>query len=293
MSRFRNIPPIALLSLLCIYVVWGSTYLAIRIALDSLPPFFLVGSRFVTAGIILYVIARLRGVAPPTRIQWRNAGIVGILLLAGGNAGTALAEEHIASSMSAIIVASAPIWNALAMGLYREWPTRFEWLGIGIGLAGVLALSTDGELRADPIGVIIQLVGINLWSLGSAFGRKLELPPGGMGYAAEMLIGGTVCFALSLLRGEQLNRPLLPESAVAWVYLTIVGSIIAFSAYMIVIKNLRPALSSSYAYVNPIVAIGLGVAFRAETVSPSAMLAVAIITVAVLFMSLAKQPGHA
>ena len=217
---------------------------------------------------------------------------MGVLLLAGGNAGTALAEEHISSSLASIIVASAPIWNALAMGMYREWPTRFEWLGIGIGLAGVLALSTDGKLLSDPIGVVIQLVGVNLWALGSAFGRKLQLPSGSMGYAAEMLTGGVACFAFSLLRGEQLDRPLLAESAVAWVYLTVVGSIIAFSAYMIVIKNLRPALSSSYAYVNPAVAIGLGVTFRGDTISPSAMAAVAIISVAVLFMSLARQPGH-
>lgn len=153
-------------------------------------------------------------------------------------------------------------------------------------------LFTDGSLRANPIGIVIQLVGLGMWSLGSAFGRKLAVPAGGMGYAAELLAGGAAGFALGLLRGEQITQAISAESAIAWVYLTTVGSIVAFSAYMIVIKNLRPALSSSYAYVNPVVAIGLGVLMRGETVSPGEIAAVAIIMIAVVFISLARQPGH-
>ena len=292
MSRIRNIPPIVLASLLCIYLVWGSTYLAIHYAVESIPPFMLVGSRCAVAGIIIFGIARARGAPMPTRREWRNAALIGVLLLAGGTSGTALAAPYISSSMSAIIVASAPVWNALAMGLYREWPTRFEWFGIAIGLVGVLLLFTDGSIQANPIGIVIQLVGLGGWSLGSAFGRKLSVPAGGMGYGAELLAGGLAGFALAALRGEQITHAISAESAIAWVYLTTIGSIIAFSAYMIVIKNLRPALSSSYAYVNPVVAIALGVSLRGEAISPGEVAAVAIIMMGVVFMSLAKQPGH-
>ncbi len=130
--------------------MWRSTYLAIHYAVESIPPFLLVGSRCAVAGIVMFVIARSRGAPMPTGREWRNAALIGVLLLAGGTSGTALAAPYISSSMSAIIVASAPIWNALAMGLYREWPTRFEWIGIAIGLVGVLMLFTDGSLRANP-----------------------------------------------------------------------------------------------------------------------------------------------
>lgn len=282
-----------LLSLLCIYVVWGSTYLAIRYALDSFPPFLLIGIRFVTAGVVLFAIARLRGAQVPTRIEWRNAGLIGALLLAGGTAGTALAEQTIPSSTSAIIVASAPVWNALALGLFREWPSRGEWLGIAVGLVGVVLLTADGALQGSVIGVAFQLAGLTLWALGSAFGRRLHVPKGAMGHAAEMLVGGAVCFIIAAFKGEALDRPILPESMLALVYLTVIGSMLAFSAYMIVIRNLRPALASSYAYVNPVVAIALGVAMRGEVITPNQLIAVGVIFVALVVMTLARPPNYA
>lgn len=272
--------------------MWGSTYLAIRYALDSFPPFLIVGMRNVIAGALLFGLSRARGAAMPPRIEWRNAALIGVLLLAGGMAGTALAEQRISSSTTAIVVASAPIWNALAMGLFREWPTRFEWLGIVIGLGGVVLLTADGNLQGEPLGVIIQLCGLSLWALGSAFGRHLRVPEGGMGHAIEMLAGGAASFVIAFALGERFDRPVLPESVIALVYLTVVGSLIAFSAYMIVIKNLRPALASTYAYVNPAVAIALGVAIRGETISAGALVAIGIIFGAVVVMTLARRPGH-
>lgn len=291
-KQLRTVPSIVLLSLLCIYIVWGSTYLAIRYALDSFPPFLIVGIRNVIAGALLFVLSRARGAPMPPRLEWRNASLIGVLLLAGGMAGTALAEQRVSSSTAAIVVASAPIWNALAMGLFKEWPTRFEWLGIIIGLGGVILLMADGNLQGEPLGVVIQVCGLSLWALGSAFGRHLRLPEGGMGHAIEMLAGGAASFIIAFALGERLDRPILPESVVALAYLTIVGSLIAFSAYMIVIKNLRPALASTYAYVNPVVAIGLGVALRGEMISAGALAAIGIILGAVVVMTLARRPGR-
>lgn len=282
--------PDALLALLTIYLVWGSTYLAIRLALVSFPPFLLISTRFLAAGAILFVISLVRREALPTVRQWRNSAIVGGLLLAGGVGMTAFAEQYISSSLAVIIIASSPIWIVLATGLFGQWPRRAEWLGIAVGFAGVALLAFDGNLRAQPIGVIAQVIAIMSWSLGTALSRKLDLPKGSMGNAVEMVCGGAILLGMSALRQEQVPASFEPQAIAAWVYLVTFGSLLAYSAYMHVLKHVRPAMASSYAYVNPVVALALGY-LAGERVAPIAFVAVGVILAGVVIMSVvqAKQ----
>jgi drug/metabolite transporter (DMT)-like permease len=176
----------------------------------------------------------------------------------------------------------------LAAGLFGDWPKRIEWVGIAIGFLGVALLMSDGNLQAAPIGVMAQSIGLAFWAVGTAVSRHVELPSGGMGNAAEMLMGGAILMVMSVIRGERIVGPIAPQAAVAWVYLVTIGSLLAFSAYMHVVKNVRPAMASSYAYINPVVAIALGALIANEQTTPVALIAVGVIIVGVAFMSLVR-----
>jgi len=290
-GRGLGIRPSVLLALITIYIVWGSTYLAIRLALVSFPPFMLICARFVAAGAILFLIALARREKLPSATQWRNSAIVGGLLLGGGVGMTAYTEQYIPSSLAVIIIASSPIWIAIASGLLlRQWPQRLEWIGIAVGFAGVALLGLDGHLQAQPLALVSQLVAINCWAVGSALGRTLALPKGIMGNAAEMLCGSVILAVMTLVRHESLPTTFEPQAIAAWVYLVTFGSILAYTAYMHVLRNLRPAMASSYAYVNPIVAIALGYLFG-ERIAPVAFLAIGVVLTGVVIVSIvqAKQ----
>jgi drug/metabolite transporter (DMT)-like permease len=278
------------LALLIIWIVWGSTYLAIRIAVATVPPFLLISTRFLLAGLILFLFAKARGAALPSALQWCNAAIIGGLLLGCGVGGTAYSEQNISSSLTTIIIAGGSIVNVLMAGLINKtWPRRLEWLGIAIGLAGVALLAFDGDLRARPLNVLIQLFALTCWATGSALSSKLKLAEGAMGSASEMLAGGALLFAVSMARGDRLPAQLAPEAFGAWVYLVLFGSVIAYSAYMHVLKHARPALATSYSYVNPLVAIVLGFAVLNERVSAIAFVSAGFIITGVLLMSLMRS----
>jgi drug/metabolite transporter (DMT)-like permease len=277
------------LALLAVYVIWGSTYLAIRFAIEGFPPFLMAGIRFVIAGGLLFVLLRLRGEPIPTRKEWGAAAIVGLLLLVGGNGMVTFAEQWVASSLAALAVATVPIFAALFAGKWGRWPTRREWLGLGIGLAGVVLLNLEGDMRANPLGALALLFATVSWAFGSVWSRYLPMPKGMMGSAIEMLAGGVVLLGLGFVTGEQITTMPGPRPILALLYLIVFGAIIAFTAYNFLLQRVRPSLATSYAYVNPVVAVALGVGLAGEQVTLFGLIAMPVILVGVGIVVLARS----
>lgn len=288
-TTIRAIPLDALIALLILYVLWGSTYFGIKVALISFPPFLMGGIRFTLAGACMFAFLALRRAPMPTRRQWLHSAIFGALLVVFGNGMVAFAEQYVSSSLTAAVLASSPIAFAIFSGLFGKWPNRIEWIGITIGFAGVLLLNVQGELRGQPIGAIALMIGMLSWAFGSVLGRdKLDLPGGAMTTAAEMMTGGVMLLAAGLLRGEHLPEQIAPEAMAGFVFLFF-AAIVGFTSYNLVLRKLRPALASSYSYVNPVVALILGVMLLGETVTPLNLLAIGIIVAGVAFITLAKR----
>jgi drug/metabolite transporter (DMT)-like permease len=241
------------------WLVWGSTYFAIRVALGGFPPFFLMGSRFVVAGVLALAYAALRGSPLPTRPEWRNAAVVGALMLGGGMGGTAFAEQTIGSGIVVAFIAINPALLTLLHLPFGVRPTRRELAGVLIGFAGVVLLVGGASFRASPPGLLAMVAGCTGWSLGSLLSQHAcRLAPGVMGYASEMLCGGLFLLALSAVTHEHPAIAPLVAPGVAWSYLVVFGSLVAFTAYMVLLGQRSPALATSYTYVNPVIAIALG-----------------------------------
>ena len=277
------------LGLLALYVIWGSTYLAIRYALVSYPPFLLAGVRFLGAGCALYGFLRWRGMAAPTRLQWRNAAFSGVLLLGFGNGLVCFAEQRVSSGVAAVAVASMPLFAAVFAGLYGLWPNRREGVGLLIGFAGVIVLNFGSSLSGSRIGALALLTAAMCWAFGSAWSRRQDMPPGPMNTAAQMLCASVALLAVGYASGEHLPAHPTARATLAVVYLAVFGSIIAFSAYLYVLKHARPALATSYAYVNPPVAVLFGVLLAGEHVGAYELAGMAIILCGVAAITLARQ----
>jgi len=280
-----------LLSLLALYFIWGATYLGMRIALLGFPPFLMAGVRFLIAGCILYPILRLRGTPAPSRAQWIGAAIIGTLLLAGGNAGVAFAEQWVATGLAAVGLAAIPLWTALFVGLWGRWPSRIEWSGLVLGFAGVMLLNLGNGVWANPLGAIALLLAPICWALGSAWSQHISLPPGLMSSAAQMLVGGVALVLMSLLLRERTPNLAISQSLWAIGFLIVFGSLIAFSAYGYLLRHVRPALATSYAYVNPMVAVGLGVLLAGERLTPIEIVAILVILSGVVLVSMGRNRG--
>lgn len=281
------------LALFALYVIWGSTYLGIRFALESYPPFLLAGYRFLGAGIALFAFLRLRGIAAPTLRQWRNAAITGVLLLGFGNGLVCFAEQHVSSGIAAVAVASLPLFAALFSGMYGEWPSRRETIGLVIGFMGVIVLNLGTSLSGSRIGAIALLVAAMSWAFGSVWSRRQDMPAGPMNTAAQMLCASVAILIVGYATGEHMPAHPTVRATAAVIYLAIFGSIVAFSAYLYVLKHTRPALATSYAYVNPPVAVLFGVLFAGEAVGPYDLAGMAIILLGVAAITLAKQRRNA
>jgi drug/metabolite transporter (DMT)-like permease len=262
-------------ALLACYLVWGSTYLAIRLALASFPPFFQMGTRFLAAGVLLmgWVLWR-RAAAPataaslPTARQWRNALVVGTLMLGGGMGLTATGSQYVGSGLIATFIAVTPMLVCGWGLLFGQRPGRLEFAGMAIGLLGVVLLVRGASFSAAPVGIACIAGATLAWSLGSVLQTtRLPLAAGPAGFASEMLCGGAVLMLISLAMGEQFSWPVQPLAAAAWLYLVVFGSLIAFSAYLYLLANASPALATSYAFVNPLIALFLGVALASESVT--------------------------
>ena len=287
-----GLPPLILASLAATWLIWGSTYLAIKFALVSLPPFFQMGTRFLAAGALLAAWLRWHGTPWPDARQWRHAAIIGALMLGGGMGGTALAETTVASGLVVAFIAVNPMLMALFSLGFGVRPGRLEVAGMCVGLLGVLLLVRGTGFSASPAALVAQSVAIVCWSLGSVLSQhRHPLAPGAMGFASEMLCGGALLMGLSWMAGETPVWPPTAAAAWAWVYLVVFGSLLAFNAYMLLLACASPALASSYTFVNPVIALLLGVWLAGEQVSPDEWLATGVIVTGVVLLMSGKRAG--
>jgi drug/metabolite transporter (DMT)-like permease len=303
MSQSHDAPSrLALVSAFAaIYLIWGSTYLAIRFAIETLPPFLMAGVRFLIAGGVMYLWARRRGAAAPSRLHWRSAAIVGCLLLVGGNGGVVWAQQRVPSGMAALLVSLVPLWIVLLdwvrPGGVRPGPSLV--LGVLAGLAGVVWLVGPeralGAERLDPVGTAVLVFACLCWATGSLYSRGAPLPSApALGIAMEMLVGGVVLTLLGLAAGEAGTVDLAAASARSWLalaYLVVFGSLIGFSAYVWLLRVADTAKVATYAYVNPVIAMFLGWLLAGEALTLRAASAAAVILGAVALITLQRRPG--
>ncbi len=280
-GRQRVLVPLALLAL---YFFWGATYLAMFFAIESFTPFMMAAIRFSLAGGILYAFLRWRGYPAPGPKEWLGALMVGVLLLSIGNVAVAVAQKTVSTSAAAMAVATVPLWIGLFSTLWGEPHSRREWLGILLGMIGAVVLASGGALRASPEGALLILLATVSWAFGSVWGKHLPMPAGVMGSAAQMLMGGAVLIVLCLVQGEPWPASISHKSLWSMVFLIFFGSIIAYSAYQYLLKTVRPALATSNTFVNPVVAMFLGVWLANEVVDAQEIVALVIIIVGVLLV---------
>lgn len=282
------------LALLGVYLIWGSTYLAMRFAIESIPPLLMAGSRYVAAGVLLFSFLKWRGHAWPTLRQWRGSAIVGVLLLLGGNGMVGLAlEQGVSSGMSALVVGVTPLFALVFARFWGQRASGREWLGIGIGLFGLVLLNFGRELSTSPLGGVLLVLAALSWSFGSIWGKHLDLPSSFMASALQMIAGGVALVLVGLARGEALTD--MPSDKALWslAYLVFFGAILGFSAYAYLLETVRPALATSYAYVNPLVAVALGVWLGGESVDALELVAMAVILagVVMVYLPVARTPS--
>jgi drug/metabolite transporter (DMT)-like permease len=255
--------PLLLLSFAAVFILWGSTYLVIRVALDSYPPFFLGFLRFVIAGTVLFGIARLRGEPLPTRRELGGAALTGPLFFVIGNGLVNVAERSVSSGLVAVLVATMPLWMTVFGRVFGARSTAREMAGVLLGLVGVVVLNLGDDLRGSAAGVLVALCAPLGWALGSVLSGRVPLPRGLMRTATQMFTGGLAMLPISLA----LREPIGPGSvngALAIGYLVVFGSLLGFTAYSYLLQHTRPAVATSYAYVNPVIAVALGVVLRGE-----------------------------
>lgn len=274
------------LALFGVYVVWGSTYLAIAFMVETIPPLLGNSVRMLMAGAVLYWWQRRKGEPRPTRDQWRNGAIVGTLLFVGGLGQVSIAESiGIGSGVAATAIAMTPVWASLVAGIFGDWPRGSGWLGLALGVAGVTALSLEGDFQSEPTGFILVALAPILWSIGSVWSNRMNLPESGMRTALFMLGGGVSLAIAGLLRGEDIPAEPSTSSLIALAYLITFGSLLAFSAYAYLLRTVTPALATSYAYVNPVVAVFLGVWLGGEVLTGSIWIALPLIVAAVILIA--------
>lgn len=278
------------LALAAVYLIWGSTYLGIRFALEGGWPALLgvSGLRMLFAGALLFAALRLRGVAAPTRAQWPALAVMGLLMMLIGNGMVVLAEKDVSSGLAAIAIASMPLWMGLFGLMFGQRPSRGEWIGIGIGFVGVLWLNAGSALASTPRGLLLLLIAPIAWAYGSMWSRGRDLPSPFMAAAAQMLCGGAMLVALGLLTGERLPTSPSAQGTAALVYLALFGSIAGFGAYLWLLNHVRPALAGSYAYVNPPIAVMLGAWLGGERFGWHDLGAMATILVGVIAIARAR-----
>lgn len=283
-------------ALIALYIVWGSTYLGIKVAIETIPPFLHAGIRFLVSGIILLTWQRAAGHALPTRRQWRDTAIIGLLLLLGGNGLVAWAEQFIPSGIAALTISASPMFLVIAEALRPNGvkPNRQVIIGLAIGFAGIFILTGPNEIsgsgsKLDPLGVVALLTACLLWATGSTYSKSADLPKSSlMTTGAEMLTGSIGLFAVSLLTGELQGwhpADVSLRSLYGLAYLITVGSIIGFGSYIWLLQNAPISLVATYAYVNPVVAVLLGYLLGGEALDSRIWLGAAFIIGAVVFIN--------
>jgi drug/metabolite transporter (DMT)-like permease len=267
--------------LLAVYIVWGTTYFAIKVAIEGIAPFFLVGTRFVAAGVLLLGWQALRGAPAPTARQWGGAALVGFLLLVVGNGAVSIAEHSVSSGATVALISIMPLATALWRGAFGDWPRRAEWIAIALGGAGAAVMLLGRDLQGNIIGTVLILTGAISWSLGTVLSRRLDIPHGPTGFGAEMLTAGLMGLVISAASGEHWALPHVAHVWWAWGYLVVFGSLIGFSAYRFVVERVSASLAATYAYVNPPVALAVGWWLGNESFSANVLVGLPIVLGAV------------
>jgi drug/metabolite transporter (DMT)-like permease len=277
--------PLIAACLAATWLIWGSTYLAIKWALVSFPPFVQMGTRFLAAGGLLLAWAWWRGARWPTRAEWVSATVLGALMLGGGYGATALAQTTVSSGLVVAFLAEWP---------YGVRPNRYEALGILLGLVGVVMLSMGAGFSASASGLITLVLACVTWSVGSVWARHglprvlggsaLALAPGAAGYGSQMLAGGLLLTLAAWAAGEQAQWPPDGRALASWAYLVVAGSVIGFSAYMVLLQRTSTALASSYTFVNPVIGLVLGVTLGGEVVTSGEWLAAVVVCAGVVLL---------
>ena len=287
-------------ALVILYFVWGSTYLAIRFAVETIPPFLSAGIRFLIAGAILYIWRKAAGDPTPTKGQWRSTAIVGLFLLLGGNGLVSFAEQSVPSGVSALIIGSMPLW-LVGIQAIRPGGVKPSWLsilGLLTGFGGIFLLVGPNELVSDghsldPLGVGILLTAAFLWSVGSIYSRGADMPKSSlMGTGAQMLTGSASLFLVSGLTGEWKGFSLTEVSLNSWLallYLIAIGALVGFVAYGWLLQNAPVSLVATYAYVNPLVAVFLGAWLADEIIHARILIAGSIIIGSVVLINQTKR----
>ena len=291
-----------LLAFAALYLIWGSTYLGIRFAIDSIPPLLMAGTRFLIAGVILYAGARMSGASRSSRAEWRTALIVGACLLLGGNGGVTLAEQYVPSGLAALLVATVPIYIALLGWLFgmSKRPSAIAWGGLAGGFVGVgvligpaLRFSTTGDSPKAWIGMTILLCSSLIWSAGSLYSRKARNAPSPfLAAGQQMLCGGALLTLAGMAAGEWRHfapQQITAQSLWAFAYLVFIGGIIGYVSYAWLLRYCEPAKVATYAYVNPIVAVLLGAIFAGETLTLRTLVAAGLIIGSVALVITVQQ----
>ena len=275
-------------ALASVYVLWGSTYLAIRYALESYPPFLLGTFRMFTAGALMYAVLRMRGAAPPTAKQWRTLVVLSIFMVLLSNGLVNLAETEVGSGMAAIAVASMPLFAGVFAMLRGRHPTRSEWVGLVIGFGGVVWLNAGSNLSTSTLGLVCLTIAPIAWAWGSIWSRDLDLPAPFMAAAGQMIAGSGWMLAAALVTGERMTAMPTLEATAALLWLIVAGSIFGFTAYIWLLHHVRPALATSYAYVNPPIAVLFGAVIAGEVFTNNDLGAMAVILAGVAIITVAK-----
>ena len=276
------------LALAAVYILWGSTYLAIRFALPGYPPFLLGAIRMFLAGALMYAVLRRRGAKAPTAKQWRSLIVLSIFMVLLSNGLVNLAETQVGSGLAAIAVASMPLFAGVFAMLRGRHPSKFEWVGLVVGFAGMIWLHAGSALSSSTLGLICLIIAPLAWAWGSIWSRELDLPEPFMAASGQMLAGSAWMLGAALVTGERFTAVPSLGATAAMLYLVVAGSIFGFTAYIWLLHHVRPALATSYAYVNPPLAVLFGTLLAGEHFSVHDLGAMAVILVGVVIITLAK-----
>ena len=244
----------------------------------------MAGIRFTSAGLILYALMRYLGAPNPNRQQWLGAGVVGLLLPALGNGTVCYVQQTVSSSVAALAIATAPIWMAIFSSIWGHKITAREWLGVAVGLLGIGLLNLGGSLHGNLAGALLLIFAAATWSFGSVWSKRLAMPAGFMASAVQMLVGGLALLLISSLQGETWPQQISNKSWAAMLFLVVLGSLVAYSAYQYLLNTVRPLVASSNTFINPIVAFVLGMLFANEHVTGMEVTALAVILVGVFLV---------
>ncbi len=274
-------------------LIWGTTYLAIKIALETIPPFLMGGLRYTTGGAALAIVLALRGHRLPGPRSWAGLAILGFFLLMLGNGGVVWGEQYVPSGLTAVLIGTSPFWMVGVDALLPHGSRLHarEWLGLTVGFGGIVLLVWPEIVRGGPAGrgfaagVVSLQIACAGWAVGSAYTRRHVLPADVLGSAAlQMIFGGAMLFVAGLATGEWHQLSFAPRTAAALVYLTVFGSLIAFAAYSYALQHLEVAVVSLYTYINPVIAVALGTLLLGEPFDARMLMAAGVILFGVMFV---------